>query len=484
MKFKKIAALCLAAAMVVSMVGCGQKDNPSESTPAATNGAESTPAADDGSTPADDESSQAPESDLEGTLTIWTLAKDLETMANKFMEENPGVKIEATIIEPADYVTKTMTAILGGDDTIDVIVGEPQMLQPMFEAGMFEDLDAMGAGDFKADMVDYMLEVGQDADGVQRAISYQICPSGFYYRRDIAKEVFGYDDPESVGKLFASYDTILETAQTLKDAGYAIFASDGELSYMSGDSAWVIDGTLNVDQARYDYMDLCVALYQGGYTTYASSWSSPWYAAMAGKVAFLTPDVNVWDENEVAEASENATETEVFAFGLPSWGVLTLRDNNGDDLETEEFEGTAGNWGVCSGPSYGFGGGTWLGISTLSHNKELAWEFIKWVVADIDTINWWIETSQGDIPAYLPALEAHADDENATYGGQKLFAFWLEQAEGIDYSKVTQYDTAIGDAWGAAITTIKTKAGSQEEAIATFYDTVQSTYPEITINRE
>ncbi len=471
MKFKKIAALCLAAAMVVSMVGCGQKDTGKESSSAAANN-ESSSAANNEETQGTEAETETPA--LEGKLTIWTLAKDLETMANKFAEENPGVEVAVTIIEPADYVTKTMTAVLGGDDSIDVIVGEPQMLEPMFEAGMFEDLTAMGCDEFTGDMVDYMLEVGQDAEGVQRAISYQICPSGFYYRRDIAEEVFGYSDPESVGKLFASYDTILETAQTLKDAGYAIFASDGELGYMSGDSAWVIDGTLNVDQARYDYMDLCVALYQGGYTTFGAAWSAPWYAAMAGPVAFLSPEVNVWDSSAVEEASKDAVETEVFAFGLPSWGVLTMRDNYGD---------TKGQWGVCAGPSYGFGGGTWLGISTLSKNKELAWEFIKWVVADIDTINWWIETSQGDVPSYIPALEAHKDDENEVYGGQKMFAFWLEQAEGIDYSKVTQYDTAIGNAWGAAITTLKTEVGTLDEALATFYDTVQSTYPEITINR-
>lgn len=470
MKFKKIAALCLAAAMVVSMVGCGQKDDGKESSKAP---AESSSAAAGESEDADETTTEA-EVALEGTLTIWTLAKDLETMANKFAEENPGVEVAVTIIEPADYVTKTMTAVLGGDDSIDVIVGEPQMLEPMFEAGMFEDLDAMGCDEFTGDMVDYMLEVGQ-YEGVQRAISYQITPAGFYYRRDIAEEVFGYSDPESVGKLFASYDTILETAQTLKDAGYAIFASDGELNYMSGDSAWVIDGKLNVDQARYDYMDLCVALYQGGYTTFGAAWSAPWYAAMAGPVAFLSPDVNVWDGEAVEEASKDAVQTEVFAFGLPSWGGLTLKDNWGE---------TEGSWGICSGPSYGFGGGTWLGISTLSKNKELAYEFIKWVVADIDTVNWWIEQSKGaDIPAYIPALEAHKDDENETYGGQKLFAFWLEQAEGIDYSKVTQYDTAIGNAWGAAITTLKTETGTLDEALATFYDTVQSTYPEITIER-
>ena len=30
----------------------------------------------------------------------------------------------------------------------------------------------------------------------------------------------------------------------------------------SGDTPWVIDGKLNVDQARHDFMDLSIALYQ------------------------------------------------------------------------------------------------------------------------------------------------------------------------------------------------------------------------------
>jgi len=92
------------------------------------------------------------------------------------------------------------------------------------------------------------------------------------------KEVFGTDDPDEVGKLFKDYPTILETAQTLKDAGYRIFSSDAEMNVFSGDSAWVVDGTLNVDQSRIDYMDLCVDLYQNDLTAYASQCIRLWLA--------------------------------------------------------------------------------------------------------------------------------------------------------------------------------------------------------------
>jgi len=465
MKLKKFLATLLVGAMTLSLAACGSDGSDAvlegENVDSATVGSE------DGE-----------------KLVIWTLAKDLQTFAEKYAEENPDVQIETVVIEPADYVTKVQTALNGGQTTPDIIVGEPQMLEDFYDAGYFEDLnqDPYNAKDYEGQIVDYVWKVGQDSEGIQRAISYQITPAGIYYRRDIAESVFGTDDPEEIGKLFADYDTVLSTAKQLKDAGYRIFASDAEINYFSGDSAWVVDGKLNVNQARLDYMDLVVDLYKNDYTAYANQWSTPWYQAMAGEVPILTAEiqsyaddsVNVWDAEAFDEATKDLDKTEVFAFGLPSWGVLTLRDNVGE---------TSGKWGVCSGPAYGFGGGTFIGISAQSEHKDLAWDFLKWVTLDEETAEWWIEKSEGDTVSLVSVLEKHKDDENPVYGNQHMYSFWQEQAEHIDYSKVTRYDKIINDAWGAAITAIKTDEKSKEDAISEFYDVVESTYPEITVER-
>lgn len=479
MKLKKLMAIMLAGTMVFGLTACGGGSGSGSS---AGSGSASTEAGDDGA--ADDGAAGDTASAGGEKLVVWTLAKDLETFAEHYMEQNSGVAIETVVIEPANYVTKVQTALNGGQKEPDIIVGEPQMLEDFYDAGYFEDLNQApyNAQDYADQIVDYVWQVGQDADGIQRAISYQITPAGIYYRRDIAQEVFGTEDPEEIGKLFADYPTILDTAETLKSKGYRIFASDAEISYFSGDSAWVIDGVLNVDQGRYDYQDLCISLYQDDLTAYANQWSTPWYQAMAGEVPILSADiqnyaddsVNVWDAEQFAEATEGMDTTEVFAFGLPSWGVLTMRDNVQD---------TSGKWGVCSGPAYGFGGGTFIGISSQSERKDLAWDFLKFCTLNEDTANWWIEVSEGDTVSLIPVLEAHAEDANEVYGGQQLYKFWLEQAEGIDYSKVTRYDKVIGDAWGSATTSIKTGEKTKEEALEEFYDVVESTYPEITVNR-
>lgn len=472
MKLKKVVSALLVGTMLLSCVACGDKNGDTKKPDNSNNsGTEVSNAGND-------------EATGDGKLVVWTLAKDLETFANKYMESHPDVDVQTVVIEPADYVTKVQTALNGGQTEPDIIVGEPQMLPDMFEAGYFEDLDQApyNAQDYADQVVDYAWQVGQNTEGHQMAITYQITPAGIYYRRDIAQKIFGTDDPDEVGKLFADYATVLDTAKKVKEAGpYRLFASDAEINYFSGQSAWVVDGKLNVDQARYDYMDLCVELYQQDLTAYAAQWATPWYQAMSGPVPLLsaetqwgTTEMNIWDATSFANATDGMDTVEVMAYGLPAWGVLTMRDNVGD---------TSGKWGVCSGPSYGFGGGTWIGISSLSERKDTAWDFLKFCTLNEETADWWIEVSQGDTVSLKSTLEKHADDANEIYGGEKLYAFWLKQAEGIDYSKVTGYDKAIGDAWGNAISAIKTGEKSKEDAIAGFYDEVAATYPEIEIDR-
>lgn len=313
MKLRKLISLVLVGAMTLTLGACGNSNTAADST--GSSAAENTAAG----------GTQAADTKTGDKLVIWTLSNDLKDFADRYTEQT-GVATDVVVIEPANYPTKIQTALVGGEKEPDVIVAEPQMLQDFYDNGFFADLDQFGAGDYDGQIVDYVWKMGQDESGVQRAVSYQITPAGIYYRRDIAKTVFGTDDPDEIGKLFKDYSTIMTTAQKLKDAGYRIFASDSEINYFSGDSAWVIDGALNVDQARYDYMDLVVDLYQKDMTAYANQWSTPWYQAMAGEVPILTADiqnyaddsVNVWDAEQFAEATKDMEKTEVFAFGLPS----------------------------------------------------------------------------------------------------------------------------------------------------------------------
>ena len=118
MKLKRVAALLLAAVMTVSLAACGGKSG--------------------------DDGGKSEGKSKDNKLVIWTLTKDLEQFADKYQEET-GVECETVIIEPGDYQTKVQAAILAGDAEPDIIVGEPDMLPSMMEAGLLEDQDQYGA---------------------------------------------------------------------------------------------------------------------------------------------------------------------------------------------------------------------------------------------------------------------------------------------------------------------------------------------------
>lgn len=404
-------------------------------------------------------------------IVVWTLAEDLKTFAEKYQQDNPDKEVEVTIISPADYSTKLTTALKGKSAVPDVIVGEPQMLPNFFEAGFFEDLtkEPYNIEQYKGKIVDYVFEAGKDKDGIVRALSYQVTPGGITYRRDIAKEVWGNDDPEFIAEKFKDVKTITETAKELKKKGYMIFSDTGNLRwfvYGNDPQPWVKNGKLMMTQERLDYLDTSVTLYQEKLVAFAPEWSAAWFASMNGPIPVDA------DWKELNDIDTNTPKTEVFAYSLPTWGTLILRDNAKD---------TAGKFGVTTGPNAYFAGGTFVGINAYSKSKEAAWDFVKYVTLNEEVSQWWTEKSNGDVVSMISTLEANKDKENEALGGQKTYGFWLEQASKVDFSLITKYDDQIGNYFGQAIQAVQKGEKSKDQALKEFYNNIKTIYPEIEI---
>ncbi len=463
MKIKKLLAVTLAGVLTLSLAACGNGNaNNSSDTDKTDNTAASTSKSE-----TDSNSTSDKNKDTNGeSLVIWTLADDLKQFAERYTKET-GVDIQVEVIAPADYSTKLTSALGAKSKEVDVIVGEPQMLLNFFEAGFFADLSALDA-DAQSQIVDYVYEAGKDESGVLRALSYQVTPGAIIYRRDLAKEIFGTDDHEEMSAKFKDFDTILQTAEEVKNAGYRIFSDSGNLRwYANAGTAWVEDGVLQVSDAKLGYMDAAVKLYQDELVAFAPEWSAAWYASMAGELPLNAG----W--SDLSEVS-GEDMTQVFSYSLPSWGALIVRDNANDNK---------GNFGICAGPCSYFGGGTFIGVSEYSEHKDTATDFVRFCTLNEDTAQWWLETSNGDVVSNKAVLEANKDYENESFGNQKTYEFYTKEAENIDYSIVTKYDDTIGNFWGAAIESIQKGDMTKEEAIEDFYMQVETTFPEITVNR-
>lgn len=404
-------------------------------------------------------------------IIVWSLSDDLKEFATKYEEENEGKTVEVVVIAPADYPTKLTTALRGKAAVPDVIVGEPQMLPDFFKAGFFEDLTQApyNVGEYEDKIVDYVYDAGKDESGTVRALSYQVTPGGITYRRDIALEVWGDDSPEFVAEKFKDVKTVIETAKELKDTGYRIFSDTGSLrhfTYGTNPEPWVKDGKLMMTDGRLDYFDAAVQLYQEKLVAFAPEWSSAWYSSMGNSI----PLDAEWTDVEEIEAG--ADTTDVFSYALPTWGSLIVRDNAADNF---------GKFGITTGPNAYFQGGTFIGISSYSKSKEAAWDFVKFCTLNEDVAQWWIDQSEGDVVSLVSVLEANKDFENEAFGGQKTYEFWLEQAQNVDYSLVTGYDTQISDYFGQAIESVQREEKTKEEALKEFYKNVKTIYPELEV---
>ena len=457
---KKLTAMLLALMMVLSLTACSNQNPGGENL--------------GGATQSGNDAQQGGD-EKQDDIVLWTLSNDLKQFAERY-EAETGNHVDVVVFDSADFQTKIMQTLGGKSKDVDVFVGEPQMLPNFFEAGFSADLSALDS-EVKSRLVDYTYQAGCDEDGVLRAISYQACPGSVIYRLDLAEEVFGTSDPEEIGKLFSSFNAIEDTAAKLQEHGYSIFGDTGALRWFSiSSNPWVKDGQIIVDQDRLDYFDCAVSIYQNNQVAFATEWSAPWYASMAGPLPVLKDGDDVWgmDKDQLMSDAAGGGEgtTQVFSYVMPSWGALIVRDNAEDNK---------GNFGVCSGVCSFFGGGTFLTINEFSQHKEAAQKFIEFCTLNDDTAQWWLEASNGDVVNNKAVLANNKDYQNPSFGNQNTYAFYLDEMEYIDYSLITGYDDAIKDAFGNAIMSVQKGEQTKEEALKKFYTTVITQYPELSV---
>ncbi len=130
------------------------------------------------------------------------------------------------------------------DNRVDMFLCEADYAQKYTIDGVAMDISKLLTADDIKDQYKYTQEV-VTADGVMRGISWQACPGVMFYRRDIAKEVFGSDDPAEVQKQVSDWDKFDSAAAALNKAGYTILPGydDTYRAFSNNVSKPWVDGT-------------------------------------------------------------------------------------------------------------------------------------------------------------------------------------------------------------------------------------------------
>ena len=310
-------------------------------------------------------------------IDLWSFTDEIPKMVGQYIKQNPdfGEKytVECTIIatDGGCYQTALDNALIsGGENAPDIYSAERAFVYKYVQGDMakyaatYEELGIDVDTKIKeADIAKYSVEIGS-RDGKVVALGFQATGCAMIYNAEIAKDVFGTDDPEKIEKIVGAgtgkWDKFLEAAEKLKDKGYAAVSGPDDVWNACNNSAktpWVVDGKLNVDSNREKYLDLAKTIKDKGYSNNGNIWSESWYQDMKGE-----------------------GEKKVFAFFGPAWLINYVMVGN-SGLYSEDG-GTYGKWRVCAPPVGFHWGGTWIFAGKDTDQKAGVAELIEWITLD------------------------------------------------------------------------------------------------------
>ena len=403
-------------------------------------------------------------------------------MIDRYVELHPEFaekyEISTTIVATTDNgYQNALDAALAAGEIPDIYCAEAAFVLKYAQgdaceyAASYEDLGIDVAAEIEASAIaPYSVEIGtRPSDGKVVGLGYQATGGAFIYRRSIAQDVFGSDDPavvaEAIGAGTQSWDKFFEAAAALKEKGYAIVSGDGDIWHAienSSDEGWIVDGKLTIDPKREAFLDLSKELKYNGYHNDTQDWTEAWYADMAG-----------------------IGEKPVFGFYGPAWLInYVMAGNSGGSAPGE---GTYGDWGVCPSNVGFFWGGTWVlgGKNVVGTDKaEAVAEIIKWITLDSSEDGlqygwangtWSGEQGTKDTVASGVVMDK-SNGELDFLGGQNMFEAFVPANEYANGSNLTQYDEGINNYWRDAVRQYTAGELSREDAIAAFKQNVADNF--------
>lgn len=397
------------------------------------------------------------ETSKDGTVTTLKDGTEIHWIINPNQDGVYQQKLDEALMKQADA---------SADDKVDIFLSETDYVNkytdadadvamPLTDIGIDPDTDL-------ADQYEFTKVTASDVNGVQRGSTWQCCPGLLVYRRDIAIDVFGTDDPEEIGQKVKDWDTLKATAEELKTKGYYTFSSYADTFRLYGNSietSWVSPGetTVKVDQKIMNWVKDSKEWLDAGYLdkNIKGQWNDDWNKAMG-------------------------SSAKVFAFLFPAWGIdFTLKPN---------WDGENGVWGVTNPPQEYNWGGSYIHACTGTDNPEHVKDIILTVTADKEKLLK-ISKDYADFTNTKSGMQEAAGDNSYAsefLGGQNSFQYFAPVAENIQIAPLSAYDqgcveliqNSFSDYFQGAVDFDKAKANFETAIIERYPDIKAIQWPE------
>ena len=392
---------------------------------------------------------------------IYAWNEEFKGFFEKYYAVPKGVTVKWTIIpnENGEYQQALYAALQNQDeadpdDRVDLFLAEADYILKFVNSDLTQDVKALGVTDF-SNTYPYTVQAATDPNGVVKGVSFQCCPSALIYRRSIARDVLGTDDPEQVQMKLNSWEKFNSTAAVAKAKGYRMTASFAETYRVFSNNVtapWVDSkNRLQMDVQIQAWVDQAEAFYRNGYTTSA----------------------RVWDEEKKAEMFADG---KTMCFFGPAW-YYNFCMGNAQDPE----KGCFGDWAICEGPQAHFWGGTWLLAPVGTDNPAMLADVMNTFQNDEEVCTKLVKNEMQFVnnQKVNNALAGDPSYGNEFLGGQNDTALFCELANDIRFENQTVYDQFLNESLEIAIQKYLLGELDMPSALAQFYSVVNKTCPDI-----
>lgn len=483
-KFRKVMALFMVLAMTISMAACGKNDDKAttgndaqttkEETAAPTDAATAEATTDEAAAPTDTVADEGK------VFNIYCWNEEFQSRVKAYYPDYKDngdgtgsigdVKVNWVITPSQDnaYQNKLDEALLAQasaapDDKVDLFLIEADYALKYVDTDYCMTLKDIGlTDDDLKDQYQYTKDIVTDSNGNVKATSWQATPGLFAYRRSIAKDVLGTDDPDQVQTKLSNWEDFNKVAADMKAKGYTMLSGyDDAYRVFSNNVSgpWVQDGKIVVDDNMMKWVDQTKEFTDKGYNNKTSLWNDGW-------------------------AADQGPEGKTFGYFYSTWGInFTLMGYSLADSEAtaEVGNGIYGDWAVCEGPSPFYWGGTWICGAAGTDNVSLVKDIMYTLTCDKATMKKITEVEQ-DYTNNQSAMEeiANSDFKSDFLGGQNHIKLFAAAAPKINMSNISPYDQGLNEEFQGAFKDYFDGNVTKDEALQNFYKNAVVKYPELT----
>ncbi len=344
------------------------------------------------------------------------------------------------------------------DDQVDIFLVEADYALKYVDTAFTADVKDLGVTDSDlSKQYQYTKDIVTDSNGAIKGVSWQACPGVFIYNKEIAKDVLGSDDAETVQAAVKDWATFEATAKTMKDKDYYMLAGyDDAYRVFSNNmsSKWVVDGKLNLDDEQIAaWVKQTKTFTDEGYNKKGILWEPDWSANFA-------------------------KGQDVFGYFGPAWFVdYSLAQKDEKDNYTN-----ADVWSICQGPEGYYWGGTWICGSSTTDNADLVKDIMLKMTTDDATMTK-IAKDYNDFvnnTTAMDALESDTDYKSPFLGINPTSTYKALVGE-ISLSNITAYDQGCNEEFQKAMRGYFNGESTYDEALKTFKEAIKTKYPDLVV---